>query len=126
MKAMARTFELTSDHSESYDDRLIAASLTQRSGVLANKLTNVLSASYADSEIRDALRHLDISDIQNTPENRRKIRLDVQKEVIDCNAGILDDFGAVAEVRPLTHRFVLPAEHSSAITADWFHDSKPQ
>jgi len=70
-----------------------------RPSALSNKLTSVLSASYADSDIRDALEALDASDIQNTAETRRQLRLDIQKEVIDCNGEIVKDFGKVAEVR---------------------------
>lgn len=39
--------------------------------------------------------------IHNTAETRRQLRLDVQKEVVDCNAEIVKDFGKVAEVRLL-------------------------
>ncbi|EIT79313.1 putative oligomeric Golgi family complex subunit 6 [Aspergillus oryzae 100-8] len=70
---------------------------TQRSSALTNRLTSVLSASYADSDIRDALETLSLRDIHNTPEVRRQLRLDVQKEVVDCNAEIVRDFGKVAE-----------------------------
>lgn len=70
---------------------------TQRSNALTNRLTSVLSASYADSDIRDALETLSLRDIHNTPEVRRQLRLDVQKEVVDCNAEIVRDFGKVAE-----------------------------
>ena len=72
----------------------------QRSNALSNRLTSVLSASYADSDIRDALETLTLRGIQNTAETRRQLRLDVQKEVVDCNAEIVRDFGKVAEVRP--------------------------
>ncbi|KAI9874276.1 MAG: Golgi transport complex subunit 6, partial [Pleopsidium flavum] len=68
-----------------------------RSSALSNKLTSVLSASYTDFEIRDALETLDRRGIKNTPETRRRLRLDVQKEVIECNGDIIKDFGAVAE-----------------------------
>ncbi|KAJ6090184.1 hypothetical protein N7486_008999 [Penicillium sp. IBT 16267x] len=70
---------------------------TQRSSALSNRLTSVLSASYADSDIRDALETLSIRDIHNTAETRRQLRLDVQKEVVDSNAEIVRDFGKVAE-----------------------------
>lgn len=69
-----------------------------RSTALSNKLNSVLSASYADSDIRGALEILDGRGIQNTPETRRQLRLDVQKEVIDSNGKIVQDFGKVAEV----------------------------
>ncbi|KAJ4992633.1 hypothetical protein SVAN01_02016 [Stagonosporopsis vannaccii] len=64
---------------------------------LSSRITNVLSASYADLEIQGALGTLDERSIQNTAETRRNIRLDVQQEVIDCNGEIVKDFGQVAE-----------------------------
>ncbi|KAJ5570546.1 uncharacterized protein N7459_009976 [Penicillium hispanicum] len=70
---------------------------SQRSTALSNRLTSVLSASYADSNIRDALETLSLRGIHNTAETRRQLRLDVQKEVVDCNAEIVRDFGQVAE-----------------------------
>ena len=70
----------------------------QRSNALSNRLTSVLSASYADSDIRDALETLSIRGVHNNAETRRQLRLDVQKEVVDCNAEIVRDFGKVAEV----------------------------
>jgi hypothetical protein len=66
---------------------------------LSSRITNVLSASYADLEIRDALETLDARGVRNTAETRRQIRLDVQKEVIQCNGEIIKDFGQVAAVR---------------------------
>ncbi|KAL3479514.1 oligomeric Golgi complex subunit 6 [Aspergillus californicus] len=69
----------------------------QRSNALSNRLTSVLSVSYADSDIRDALETLSLRGIHNTAEVRRQLRLDVQKEVVDCNAEIVKDFGNVAD-----------------------------
>lgn len=91
--------ELTNDVADNYDDRLTASSVIRRNHNLSNKLTSVLSASYADSEIRDALHQLDVTHTQNTSEVRRGLRFDVQKEVIECNSTIIDDFGTVAKVR---------------------------
>lgn len=71
---------------------------TPRSSALSSRITSVLSTSYADLEIRDALETLDSRGIQNTQETRRQLRLDVQKEVIQCNGEIVKDFGQVAEV----------------------------
>ncbi|KAF3490554.1 conserved oligomeric Golgi complex component 6 [Arthroderma uncinatum] len=68
-----------------------------RQTALTNRLNSALSASYADSEIRDALETLDSRGIRNTAETRRSLRLDVQKEVIDSNGKIIQDFGRVAE-----------------------------
>ncbi|KAL2811109.1 oligomeric Golgi complex subunit 6 [Aspergillus granulosus] len=69
----------------------------QRSNALSNRLTSVLSVSYADSDTRDALETLSLRGVHNTAEVRRQLRLDVQKEVVDCNAEIVRDFGRVAE-----------------------------
>lgn len=72
--------------------------VSSKSNALSNKINSVLSASYADSEIRNALALLDARGTTNTMETRRNLRLDAQKEVIDCNVAILDEFGQVAEV----------------------------
>ena len=80
------------------DSRLTTSATSQTSNALSNKVASILSASFADNEIRDALHIIDEKKIQNTPEVRRRLRLDVQKEVIECNSAILKDFGHVAEV----------------------------
>jgi hypothetical protein len=69
-----------------------------RSNPLATKVTSVLSASYADSDIRDALNLLDKRNLENNSETRRQLRLDVQKEVLESNGDIIREFGHVAEV----------------------------
>lgn len=66
---------------------------------LSSKVTSVLAASYADSDFRDALSLLDERGVQNTAETRRQLRLDLQKEVIESNGQIINEFGRVAEVR---------------------------
>jgi hypothetical protein len=73
-------------------------SASRGANALSSRITSVLSASYADLEIRDALETLDARGVRNTAETRRQIRLDVQKEVIECNGEIVKDFGQVAEV----------------------------
>ncbi|KAK3112308.1 Golgi transport complex subunit 6 [Teratosphaeriaceae sp. CCFEE 6253] len=73
------------------------SSAAPRSSALQNRITGVLSASYADLEIRDALTILDERGLQNTAESRRDLRLDVQQELIECNGEIVADFGKVAE-----------------------------
>ena len=97
---MAGVQNIANDLSESLDDKLTVSSAPQRSTALSNKLSSVLSASYADSEIRDALRSLDEKEIKNTAETRRRLRLDIQKEVIQRNGIVIQEFGHVAEVRP--------------------------
>ncbi|KAK2738567.1 Golgi transport complex subunit 6 [Myotisia sp. PD_48] len=67
-----------------------------RQTALSNRLNSVLSASYADSDIRNALQTLDDRKILNTAETRRALRLDVQKDVIESNGKIIQDFGKVA------------------------------
>ncbi|KAK6579917.1 hypothetical protein PZA11_007625 [Diplocarpon coronariae] len=74
-----------------------ALSIQPRSNPLASKVTSVLSASYADSDIRDALVLLDKRGTENNAETRRQLRLDVQKEVIESNGDIIKQFGHVAE-----------------------------
>ena len=74
-----------------------STSAAPRSNALQNRITGVLSASYADLEIRDALTTLDTRGLQNTAESRRNLRLDVQQELIECNGEIVQDFGKVAE-----------------------------
>lgn len=69
-----------------------------RSNPLSAKATSVLSAQYADSDIRDALDLLDKRGLENTAETRRQLRLGVQKEVIESNGDIIHEFGHVAEV----------------------------
>ena len=90
-------YDLTS-LTASYDDNPTNSAFPQRSHALSNKLNSILSTSFADVEIREALRTLDERQIRNSPETRRWLRLDTQKEVIDCNSDIIKDFGHVAEV----------------------------
>src|SRR4051812_34367924 len=73
-----------------------------RISALSTRITSVLSSSHGDLELRDALETLDARGLENTPETRRNLRLDIQREVIQCNGEVIEDFGKVAEVaRPL-------------------------
>lgn len=72
------------------------SSTAPRSNALQNRITAVLSASYADLEIRDALAELDARGTKNTPATRRNLRLDVQEDLIRSNGAIVSDFGLVA------------------------------
>jgi hypothetical protein len=76
----------------------IAGQYAGRNNPLSIKATSVLSAPYADSDIRDALALLDKRGLENNAETRRQLRLDVQKEVIESNGEIIREFGHVAEV----------------------------
>ncbi|KAF2274843.1 oligomeric complex COG6 [Westerdykella ornata] len=75
----------------------VSGTASRGSSALSSRITNVLSASYADLDIRDALETLDARGVENTAETRRHLRLDVQREVIQCNGEIVKDFGAVAD-----------------------------
>lgn len=72
--------------------------VTRGANALSSRITSVLSASYADLDIRDAVEALDARGVRNTAETRRQLRLDVQREVIHCNGEVVKDFGEVAEV----------------------------
>jgi len=82
---------------------------TRRGNALSNKLTRVLSSSYADVEVRDALRLYDgrYAHGQDEVDRDLDLKYEAQKEVIDANARIVDDFAKVAKVCP---------DHSSYIT----------
>jgi conserved oligomeric Golgi complex subunit 6 len=75
-----------------------------RHNAISNKLTSVLSRSYIDPEIRDTLSILDTRGTINDSNTRRRLWLDAQKEVIDCNGAIVQDFGQVAEVLNLAYK----------------------
>lgn len=77
-----------------------------RANALQARIATILSASYADLEISDALHTLDTRGVSNSAETRRNLRLDLQQELIACNGEVVKDFGQVAEVSPpvLIHR----------------------
>ncbi|GJN71615.1 Golgi transport complex subunit 6 [Purpureocillium lilacinum] len=64
---------------------------------LTTKLSTVLSTSYSDADFREALALLDERGVGNDARTRRRIRLDVHKEVISSNSLIVDEFGRVAD-----------------------------
>lgn len=68
------------------------------SAATQQRLATVLSASYVDSDIRNALAVLDSRFVENTAESRRQLRIDVRGDVIRSNAQIVRDFSHVAEV----------------------------
>ena len=76
--------------------------LTKGGNPLSAKVSSVLSASYADSEFRESLALLDERGVRSTAETRRQLRLDLQKEVIESNGEIIDEFAKVAQVWPAT------------------------
>jgi hypothetical protein len=79
-----------------------SASSSAKASAISSKITTLLSSSFADADIRDALAILDARGVKNNAETRRNLRQDAQKEIIDCNAEIVADFGTVAEVWHLT------------------------
>ena len=81
-----------------YNGRSSATPPPQRSNALSNKVTGVLSTSFADADISEALRILDGRNVQNSPAARRNLRLNTQEDVIHYNGNIVKDFGYVAEV----------------------------
>lgn len=94
----------SNDNGTSFED-IVGSPISSSSGAvsgrnsgLANKLTNVLSQSYVDPEIRDSLSILDARGLANDANTRRQLRLDAQKEIIECNGAVVQDFGLVAEV----------------------------
>ena len=73
------------------------AASPRRANALSSKISAVLSSSYTDPEIREGLRLVDLRKLEDE-EARRNLKADAQKEVIDANASIIGDFGAVSEV----------------------------
>lgn len=74
-------------------------SSAKRNNALTSKLTSVLSSSYADSEIRDALRVFDGRYGRNELGSDFDLKYETQREVIEANARIIKDFSEVAKVR---------------------------
>lgn len=72
--------------------------VSNRKNVLTSKLAKVLSQSYADPETRNALAILDARGTVNDSSTRRRLGLDIRRDVIECNSSIVRDFGRVAEV----------------------------
>ncbi|TKX23751.1 conserved oligomeric Golgi complex subunit 6 [Elsinoe australis] len=68
-----------------------------RANALQARIATLLSASYADLEISDALHTLDTRGVSNSAETRRNLRLDLQQELIACNGEVVKDFGQVAQ-----------------------------
>ena len=91
----------TADLPDALDEKFGSDTNSNRTSAPSSRITSVLSASYADADLREALRNLDRQHLQNSAETRRRFRLDVQKDVIQRNGDIIRDFAPVAEVRAL-------------------------
>lgn len=66
--------------------------------LLASKVNSILSISFADSDIKDALCILDTRGLNNTNATRRQLRYNIQKEVIESNGVIIEELGHVSAV----------------------------
>ncbi|KAM3550359.1 hypothetical protein MY1884_008286 [Beauveria asiatica] len=64
---------------------------------LATKVSAVLSASYTDAEFRGAVALIEHRGLKHDGRTRRRLRLELQKEVIEKNGKILDGFGFVSD-----------------------------
>lgn len=84
----------------------LSGAVTSRNNAFSNELTGVLSRSYADPEIRDTLSILDARGAVNDARTRRVLRLEAQREIIECNGEIVQDFGLVAEVHMMSNTMI--------------------
>ncbi len=115
--------------SDGFDSTISQPSSQARSNPLSAKVTSVLSSSYADADIRDALALLDKRHVENNAETRRQLRLDIQKEVIESNGSIIREFGHVAEVSLCNIDISMQMNINLSLLAtqtDWSHHSKPE
>lgn len=65
---------------------------------LATRVSSILSTSYSDADFRGTLTVIDGRGIKNDGNARRRLRLHLQREVIEKNGKVLDEFGLVSEV----------------------------
>lgn len=93
--------------SVSPDADLTDTASVRRGQALSNKLNSVLSSSYADSEIREALRLYDLRYAANK-DIELDLRYESQREVIEANARIVNDFSKVVKVSCVRVLFHLP------------------
>ncbi|QPG93850.1 hypothetical protein C2857_003067 [Epichloe festucae Fl1] len=70
---------------------------SKKSSSLSSKVTSVLSTSFSDTEFREALSLFDQRNLLNNAKTRRQIRLELQRDVMECNGLVIDHFGRVAE-----------------------------
>lgn len=73
---------------------------------ISSKVTSVLSTSFSDSEFCEALSLFDQKNLLNDAKGRRQIRLELQRDVMECNGLVIDHFGRVAEVCILAHQLL--------------------
>jgi conserved oligomeric Golgi complex subunit 6 len=76
-------------------------SSVKRANALSARISTVLSTSYADTEIRQALRLFELRHSQGGSDasyGSSDLKALAEKEVVDSNAQVVDDFGHVAAV----------------------------
>ncbi|ATY64769.1 AAA-core [Cordyceps militaris] len=81
-----------SEHRRAGDAQGQSAVTNKGTNPLATKVSAVLSTSYSDAEFRGTLALIDQRGIRNDGKTRRRLRLELQKDVIEKNGRILDDF----------------------------------
>ncbi|KAF1809000.1 oligomeric complex COG6 [Eremomyces bilateralis CBS 781.70] len=84
------------DESASTDATLAEGPSFPRGSTVSSRISNILSVSYADQAIRDALQTLQSRGASDYNQVRRHFYHDVQKETIQCNAEVVQDFGKIA------------------------------
>lgn len=85
------------------EDGMLSSSSTSergltRNNLLSNKIATVLSKSYIDPEIKNALSILECQGFNSTPSSRAGLSFEAQEQLIECNGAIVQDFGRIAEV----------------------------
>lgn len=70
---------------------------SSQQSAMGGKIISTLASSYADNDIRDSLRLLDLRGYEVTDKSRRNMKLDIDRDVRRLNSEIVSDFGRVAE-----------------------------
>ena len=66
---------------------------------LTHRVTAILSSAYSDSDFRQTLSSLEGRSIWHDAGTRRQLRLQLQREVIEHDGVIIDEFGKITDVR---------------------------
>jgi len=70
--------------------------IAYRGNAVQNRISSILSTSYSDLEIKNALQTLDSQKI--TSNDRKDLRLDLDQELVKGNGDVVKDFSQVAQV----------------------------
>ncbi|ODQ66201.1 oligomeric complex COG6 [Nadsonia fulvescens var. elongata DSM 6958] len=73
-----------------------ASKYTLADTVITTKLSQILSTSYTDSHLRDALLALDLRTKTNTIETRRSLRAKTEDEIVKTHGAIINKFSGFA------------------------------